>query len=439
MPTPSPALGIVAGSRRSYGDGYSRFSADALNFNVKDSGAVGDNVADDTAAIQKAIVDAERTIESFGGLISAAVYFPPGRYLISAPLLVTSNYLKIYGPGMTAAGGPGGQGFGGAIIRGVGAGPMFRNAVAASSNLVGLTIQDLAFDGRGLNAGATVLEVDNIGRSVFKRLFLNCNGVGGTPIALQLIGSATKATYYNLFEDITLSSPGVGVDVGEGCNANRFLRGVWSSANAAARVLRSPTTGAVLLDTCLFQEVAFDGTATATLIELSPAGGASRAADFRFKECRFEPNGASIIVVNGYRTTFVDCMYTANVTFNLTGGLGNCVRDHRGPYTRANLGASVNDYDPDGNGALGTEVQRLNANVGAINITGMSRGWDGRRVIFINVGANAITFTHQDALSAAANRFLMSTGANIVVAADDVIEFVYDATTQRWRNLNVQA
>lgn len=57
-----------------------------LLINVKDFGAVGDGVTDDTAAIQAAI-------NSFGsgGLGPGNLYFPPGDYLISASLVLHSG------------------------------------------------------------------------------------------------------------------------------------------------------------------------------------------------------------------------------------------------------------------------------------------------------------------------------------------------------------
>ena len=57
--------------------------------NVKDYGAVGDGVTDDTAAINRAITDGNRCGETCGSSTTtpAVVYFPSGTYLISSPLI----------------------------------------------------------------------------------------------------------------------------------------------------------------------------------------------------------------------------------------------------------------------------------------------------------------------------------------------------------------
>lgn len=63
-------------------------------FNVKAYGAKGDGSADDTSAIQSAI----NAASSGGG----RVYLPPGTYLISSSLTITSNCVSLIGAGIGA-------------------------------------------------------------------------------------------------------------------------------------------------------------------------------------------------------------------------------------------------------------------------------------------------------------------------------------------------
>jgi hypothetical protein len=70
---------------------------------VKDFGAVGDNVADDTAAIQAAIDWAESTrgagFSSAGNTTSIAIFVPEGIYKISSQLNITKTGIEIIGVG----------------------------------------------------------------------------------------------------------------------------------------------------------------------------------------------------------------------------------------------------------------------------------------------------------------------------------------------------
>jgi hypothetical protein len=70
-------------------------------------------------------------------------------------------------------------------------------------------------------------------------------------------------------------------------------------------------------------------------------------------------------------------------------------------------------------------------------VTGISaNNQNGKILILANVGATAIQINNQDSGSTATNRILTGTGANISLAADAALMFIYDATTARWRKLN---
>lgn len=93
------------------------------------------------------------------------------------------------------------------------------------------------------------------------------------------------------------------------------------------------------------------------------------------------------------------------------------------------LAASANDADP-----LTQPMLRLSADI-PLSITGFASGVPGRVLWLTNVGASAITLTHEDALSAAENRITSPTAANLTLAADAAALLWYDDITQRWRPL----
>lgn len=100
------------------------------------------------------------------------------------------------------------------------------------------------------------------------------------------------------------------------------------------------------------------------------------------------------------------------------------------PVRPAAIGASQNDYNP-GVGNL----FYLTAS-STYNVTGIVAGADGFVIRLCNVGSNAITFTHRDASSAAANRLnnaLGNASGNVVVAANQCIDYTYDLTNTRWQ------
>lgn len=124
----------------------------------------------------------------------------------------------------------------------------------------------------------------------------------------------------------------------------------------------------------------------------------------------------------------------ANTVATFTPGTGSTLvglttvdRLNSVPLTPAQLTADQNDYAP---GAART--YRLSANAARV-IGGLVAGADGEERTALNVGSFAITLSHENVGSAAANRFLSTTGANLVLAANEGAGLLYDATTARWR------
>lgn len=137
--------------------------AGRLPINVKGPsyGAVGDGVADDTAAIQAAIVaaEAEATTAYAGG---AAVYFPPGRYNVTTLSVVAASVKA---------------------IKLVGAGPLSSTIFSSTGNVIELGvagvsgINDLVVEGlhiySGAGGGACVAVLRSCSKSTWRNVKFN--------------------------------------------------------------------------------------------------------------------------------------------------------------------------------------------------------------------------------------------------------------------------
>lgn len=70
----------------------------------------------------------------------------------------------------------------------------------------------------------------------------------------------------------------------------------------------------------------------------------------------------------------------------------------------------------------------------AITVTGIvPRGVEGEELTIWNTGSANITFAHQSGSSAAANRFISATAADVVVTPGTAISMTYDQAASRWR------
>jgi hypothetical protein len=92
------------------------------------------------------------------------------------------------------------------------------------------------------------------------------------------------------------------------------------------------------------------------------------------------------------------------------------------------MAVTENDYA----GATGS-FARLTPNAGNTTITGFAGGIDGRILTITNIGNPVVVINHQDGGSLAANRIITKSGVSFVIPTDGIVSFIYDATTQRWR------
>lgn len=99
-----------------------------------------------------------------------------------------------------------------------------------------------------------------------------------------------------------------------------------------------------------------------------------------------------------------------------------------GELTPAQLTADTNDYDP---ADLATAtVLRLSTDASHM-LTGLAGGAAGRLLLLLNVGAENLILSDEDALSAAANRFALD--ASVTLTPDTAALLHYDTTAARWR------
>jgi len=130
---------------------------------VKDFGATGDGVTDDTTAIQAAIDYAE-TVSAGYTKAGIAVYFPSGEYLVSSQLTVTDDYIRLYGDGPRSS----------VIFTEELVGEILKIGKADSSYLYQASLENLAFEVRGGATSGGLVEIDNVVNGKFNNLsFLN--------------------------------------------------------------------------------------------------------------------------------------------------------------------------------------------------------------------------------------------------------------------------
>jgi hypothetical protein len=100
------------------------------------------------------------------------------------------------------------------------------------------------------------------------------------------------------------------------------------------------------------------------------------------------------------------------------------------------LGAgTTNDYAP--TGLSGARIIRQDVSAATV-VTGLVAQQAGQLVVLMNIataGGNTLTLNHDDGGSTAANRFLLSGLAAVVIPAGGSLELWYDGTSSRWRTV----
>lgn len=255
-------------------------------YNVKQYGATGDGVADDTAEIQAAIDAAAAQTNR------PIVYLPPGKYLTTSTLTVTADYIAIVGGSMPSIyrGSESSGTTRGATIRYNGTGTAVQVGVAPGTNrtfIQGTRIENIRIE---VNNDTDVgLHVWHSSHGRFQNLSIfGSKGSSNTGLLVQ-------AGIDNIYEQIEISGIGQTVTV-------------------------VPTEYAV----CLKADLGYNNDqATTTIFRRCYFHygyvGALMNYRFDFEDCIFEACDRGVQMVSGglFESSFSRCWFEANVTWDI--------------------------------------------------------------------------------------------------------------------------
>ena len=295
-------------------------AADVVN--VKDFGAVGDGVVDDTAAFAAVITAAKNTKKS--------VYVPCGTYLVDSITYTSTSYsdqFSIYGDGRHQT-----------IIRKrvTSSSALFTiGSVSATNFMANISVEGITFDGLNTTTEAAVRSYNlvrsrfsncgfinsSIGRDVFGGIacfetdcFYSTNGTG---LKMQNFAGAAGGDYPNLWaftNAIIVDNTTVGANI-DGGWLIRFVggeveeNGTTLGAAGQGGIIVGPNMGIEVVSTdTLVIGVSCEGTwfeSNKGVADFSMASGKTRITG-----CSFRSTAAQVtydILVNGGQYTLVDC------------------------------------------------------------------------------------------------------------------------------------
>ncbi len=284
----------------------------------------------------------------------------------------------------------------------------------------------------GTNAAADVLHFWATAES--KMAWSTLNGTGGNPLYLE--GTAAD-------EWIFSQNSGGTLDIGIGFDVNAIVFGTTAPTpnsnnwfvQFAAPNLRQVQIGGEYSDV------------------LWTAGGSIDVNGQAVSDLQaFKINSVATILSGGtianISNLYVQAMASANFTTSTQAlrVLGRSRLDghlNQGSQSPAQLTANTNDWQLAANNNQRGVVLLTTDGLGPYNITGIdsSVGFaqNADFITIVNISADTITFTDQDVLSVAANRFANVGGVGIAVGPLESIRYWYDDTgTARWRHIQEQ-
>ncbi len=172
------SVGGLDGQYKEFAGATSRSIADKFRevwVSVKDYGAKGDGVRDDTTSIRTTANEAAR----LGGAI---VYFPPGTYLVSSPILLSSaTGVSFVGAGRTAS-----------LIKSTST----TENVFTLTSCSGFTVRDLGITAAATNSG-TAIAMSGCSSVSIRSITVDGTGGGKFLICASLGGAASKTMFFD--------------------------------------------------------------------------------------------------------------------------------------------------------------------------------------------------------------------------------------------------
>lgn len=444
MPIPSSQLGLIAGSRTGYGDGYSRFDSRVLPFNVLDFGVVPTLAVFQTRSIQDAI---DHAYKQGGG----TVFIPAGAYATQslrmypkvflvgaggnaqgATEVTTLHFATATGVIITMAPENVGDSSGGGIID-----LRVANGIGNANNAGGILVQGMSH--------VTLRRVTVTQARLFGIRFTGGPLAGGKmynnlwDCSVVSMQNATDACYSVIADDAGSRPDALTLWQ---CHANsdsiwlEVLRGAFNAPDSIKAKMCN-FIGSVSIANCLdlrgvnariesCRLETVGGGATLS-VNLDPPAGSQPAASLEGNT--WSAPGGTTFVDTGTGTArsprIDDFDGTSRVTATVV------------TQSPAALGAgNNNNYAlPSGSDPL---TARVTSNGAGSVLTGIAGGYDGRRVRIVHIAGLTLTINHQDANSAAANRIIIPDAAAKALTIDGTADLEYDSTSLRWRLINWQ-
>ena len=397
---------------------------------VKDFGAVGDNITDDTPAFQRAI-DYANSVWVGGSQLGGGVtvYIPAGRYKLGA--LIYKNGVNLQGEGKMHT-----------QLRVYGNNTTL---IAASSNTSTMTSASnlfygswkdfaiLSWDGAGGSTPTGQVGWDAIGFSRWycENIYFGW-GAGFVGIRMTnaiLAGSGGPSNWYNTFvgcicEKHYVGAGGVGLLLGDTSSTKEQIT-TWNWIGGAIRGSGDGTGTGLNLQSgtgCTFYGVCFEAIQNAVL--LGSAAGTRFANSVDFIGCYWEGNTVNWNVYAG-------CTNNGFIGGFVTGGTGT----DNGSYTRFSMSGQTKAHIQGSTASDYWQVNILNGGVNRPKIVGSLAGIDlvdgANNVNLINIAASSSVWNFINAYAANLTQPLWESGTGGFSPGDDNVK-VLGRSSYRW-------